>query len=84
MLEREEEGEKEREKHGSVASCTHPDQGPNPQPLVYRTTLQPTKPPGQGTDFFLAMRTFKIYPLSNFQIPNTVLLTMVTMLSMFP
>ena len=30
--------------------------------------------------FFLVIRTFKIYSLSNFQIRNTVLLTIVTVL----
>ena len=33
-----------------------------------------------GYNFFLVMRTFKIYSLSNFQIYNTVLLTIVIML----
>ena len=33
----------------------------------------------QSYNFFPVMSTFKIHPLSNFQICNTVLLTMVTM-----
>ena len=54
-----------REKHQSIASCTHPNWRLSPQPkyvpwpwiapaavLVYRMTLQPTEPPGQGSMTF--------------------------------
>ena len=34
----------------------------------------------QIANFFLVMRTFKIYSLSNFQIYDTLLLTLVTIL----
>ena len=30
-----------------------PDQGSDPQDLVYRTVLQPTEPPSQGLIYFL-------------------------------
>ena len=56
ILERDEWREREREKHQSVASCTCPDQGANPEPrymplpgmeptmcLVPGTMLQPTE-----------------------------------------
>ena len=49
--------------------------------LVYVYVVkQLTQQPQIVTDFFLVMRTFKIYSLSNFQICDTVLLTIVTML----
>ena len=43
----------------------------SPVNICHQTQLQ---------NFFLKMRTFKIYPLSNFSIHNTVLLTMVAIL----
>ena len=60
FLEWEEGGEREREKHWSVAYYMCPDQGLNPQPryvpwgdgtrnlLVHGMMLQPNKPPSQG------------------------------------
>ena len=40
-----------REKHPLVASTRYTNWGLNPQPLAYRTKLQPTKPPGQDRHF---------------------------------
>ena len=37
--------------------------------------------PSIATKFFFMMRTFKIYSLSNFQIYNTVLLTIVSIIT---
>ena len=42
------------------------------------TTTSLTSITTYNYNFFLVMRTFKIYSLSNFQIYNTVLLTTVT------
>ena len=47
ILEREEGGEREREKHQLAASHTSPDQGSNPQTFGVQDNA-PTKQHGQG------------------------------------
>ena len=69
-----------------VASCTWPDWRPNPQPryvplignrthnlLVFRTTLQPTDPPGQGHIYvsFFAVVQVQLTPFLHPPLPPT-------------
>ena len=48
--------------------------------MIITISLVNIHPLTQFTDLFLVMRTFKIYSLSNFQIYDTLLLTLVAML----
>ena len=63
--------------HGPSCSAVcgiFPDQGSNPCPLHWQADSQPLRHQGSP------VRTFKINSFSNFQLFNTVLLTIVTML----
>ena len=57
-----------------------PDPGIKPGSLSLQADALTSEPPYKGNIFSLMMRTFKINSLSNFQICNTISLTLVTML----
>ena len=48
--------------------------------MITTTVLASTSIPSHNSHFFFGVRTFKIYSLSNFEVCNTVLLTIITML----